>query len=186
MRNMKILAWLFFVVGCAASTSNVGTLVLPTSNKSIDVVQHRSDSKECVVQVVLQTYSDKGELIDSRSAEGNALHCQALGAGIQAGGMVGAAAVLRPSNTRIDNNNEQSQAQEQSTSLKVKAESSSSSTAVNAISNSNTNNNSNNNSNVTTPPNPQRTHVNKSGGGDDTNPGGKGNDNGFNNPGKSK
>ena len=106
-------AWvsLSLLTGCAASSQNVQTLVLPTSNKSIDVVLSRSDVKflDCGTLVVLQTYNTEGSLIDSKEARGNALHCDVLTAGIQAGGMVGAASVLRPSRTNIDNNNEQSQ-----------------------------------------------------------------------------
>lgn len=96
------------VASCSSSTTNVGSLVLPTSNKTIDVVQHRSDSKECAVGWVLQTYDARGGLIDSKSGGGNALHCQIFQAGIQAGGMVGAAAVLRPSRTNVDNSNDSS------------------------------------------------------------------------------
>jgi len=105
---MKLFAVLFalLIAGCSASTTNIGSLVLPTSNKSIDVVQHRSDSHECAVGWVLQTYDATGGLIDSKSGSGNAFHCQVFQAGIQAGGMVGAAAVLRPSRTNVDNSND--------------------------------------------------------------------------------
>jgi hypothetical protein len=108
--------------GCAASSVNVKSLVLPTSNKTIDVVQHRSSVEflDCGTLIVLQTYSAEGALIDSKEARGEALHCGAINAGIQSGGMVGAAAVLRPSRTNVDNSNanaanaEQSQLQGQS------------------------------------------------------------------------
>jgi len=142
---MKKLAWVIGVVilaGCAASTGNVGSLVLPTSGRTIDVVQHRSDNKECVTAVVLQTYDATGRLIDSKSAQGNASWCQVLDAGIQAGGIVGAASVLRPSKTNVNNSNEQSQGQGQ---VQVQGQKQSSSNT-----NTNTNVNGNTNSNTAT------------------------------------
>jgi hypothetical protein len=113
MNKLAALIVGMMMAGCAASTKNVGTLVLPTSNKSIDVVQHRTDSHECAVGGVIQTFDATGILIDSQRFENNAFHCQMLNAGIQAGGMVGAASVLRPSITRNHNENEQQQAQGQ-------------------------------------------------------------------------
>ena len=115
MKNyIPILSVAALLSGCAASTKSVGSVVLPTSNKTIDVVQHRSDSNECAVGFVLQTYNASGELIDSKSGYGNALHCQVIGAGIQAGGMIGAASMIRPSSTKINNSNSQAQGQSQS------------------------------------------------------------------------
>jgi hypothetical protein len=115
--------------GCAASTDNVGTLTLPTSGKQIDVVQHRSSSKDgCTELVVLQTYSASGGLIDSQAGRGTALPCQLLGATIEAGAHVGAAAIIADGASRaakaaasasnslsigIDNVNGQSQGQVQ-------------------------------------------------------------------------
>src|SRR5690348_3800351 len=111
---MKHTLWAalpLLLAGCSASSDLVGSVVLPTSNKTIDVVQHRSSVKflDCSTMVVLQTYSADGALIDSKEARGSALHCDVITAGIQAGGMVGAASVLRPAHTDINNSNEQSQ-----------------------------------------------------------------------------
>ncbi len=132
---ISLIAALFLVVGCAAQTSNVNTLVLPTSNKKIDVVQHRSSVEvgDCGTLTVLQTYSEAGALIDSKEARGQALHCDLLTAGIIAGGNVGAAAVLRAPRTNIENSNEQSQVQVQAQQQSQKA------TNVNVNSNKNTN-----------------------------------------------
>jgi hypothetical protein len=79
---------------CSSSTTNIGSLVLPTSNRTIDVVQHRSDSRECVVGVVIQTYSSEGQLLDSKSAHGTALHCRLIETTIEAGSRVGSAAIV--------------------------------------------------------------------------------------------
>ena len=146
------------LTGCAASSELVKTVVLPTSNKSIDVVQHRSSIKflDCGTLVVLQTYSADGTLIDSKDARGEALHCGAITAGIQSGGMVGAAHALRPSRTNVDTNNsnsvEQSQGQGQtqsavSSSVSAATAASVSNSAANA---SNVNKNVSHNTNVNT------------------------------------
>lgn len=134
---MKLSMWmgglmlLVAVAGCSASTTNVGSLVLPTSNKTIDVVQHRSDSKECAVGWVIQTYDASGALVDAKSGQGNALHCQLLNATIEAGGRVGAGAVQGAASTVIRNVNQQAQGQLQGQSQ----------TSVNVNSNTNTNTN---------------------------------------------
>lgn len=112
------------IVGCSASTTNVGTLVLPTSNRTIDVVQHRSDSKGCAELVVLQTYSQVGTLIDSKEGRGQSLPCLLTGAIIESGSRVGSAALIanglvnaakatRPDSVNIDNANTQAQGQGQ-------------------------------------------------------------------------
>lgn len=59
------------LAGCSSSTLNVGSLTLPTSGQVIDIVQHRTDSKDCPVGWVLQTYNSKGLLIDSKSGGGS-------------------------------------------------------------------------------------------------------------------
>ncbi len=81
------------LVGCAANTKNVGSLVLPTSNKTIDVVLHQAEIRGCLDFQVLQTYSSEGTLIDSQRGSGNTLPCVIIGAAIEAGGNVGAAAI---------------------------------------------------------------------------------------------
>lgn len=109
------------LTGCSASTGVVGTTVLPTSNKSIDVVLHRSDVKflDCATLVVIQTYSNGGDLIDSAKAQGRALHCEVIQAGIQAAGTTGAGALVghglskSGSVTNIKNSNTQQQGQGQ-------------------------------------------------------------------------
>ena len=112
-KNILVTLSALAVSGCAAKTTVVGSFVLHTSNKSIDVVQHRSDSRECSTGVVVQTFDASGTQIDSKMAEGNAFHCHAFTAWIHAGGIVGAAAVLRPSRTNVRNSNSQSQGQNQ-------------------------------------------------------------------------
>lgn len=120
---MKKLIWIsliaVLVTGCSSSTVNVGSLVLPTSGRKIDVVQHRSDVKtlDCTTLTVLQTYDASGVLIDAKSAQGRALHCDAAVAVIDAGATVGAANQIRrglaASASTISNSNEQVQGQEQ-------------------------------------------------------------------------
>src|SRR5262245_14457521 len=101
MKSKILLALAASVVlgGCSASTKNIGSIVLPTSNKTIDVVQHRSDSEECAVGGVLQTFDAKGNLIDSKTFEGNAFHCQFMNGLFS----VGASAARRPDRTSINN-----------------------------------------------------------------------------------
>lgn len=107
------------LAGCSASTENVGSLVLPTSNKKIDVVQHRTDNKGCTTGFVLQTYSGTGDLIDSKGGYGTSLGCRTVDGLIRAGGQVGAAALIADGirdsadRTTINNSNSQSQAQSQ-------------------------------------------------------------------------
>lgn len=126
------LAWgLIFTMGCSATTTNVGTLILPTSNRTIDVVQHRSDSKGCAELVVLQTYDSGGLLIDSKEGRGQSLPCLLTGVVVESGGRLGAAAIVsrglvgaakatRPDNivqgvsTTVMNNQSQTQGQAQS------------------------------------------------------------------------
>jgi len=112
---LSAVALMFFVTGCAATSQNVKTVVLPTSNKSIDVVQHRSDVKflDCGTLVVLQTYDSAGKLIDSKDAHGAALHCGALNAAIAAGGRVGAAAAAQAARSTTSNVLSQGQVQGQ-------------------------------------------------------------------------
>lgn len=143
------------IMGCSTYSEKPQTTVLPTSNRAIDVVLHRSDIRfmDCGTVTVIQTFDSVGRLVDSKSAQGRALHCEVIGAGIQAGGMIGAAAVLRPSRTNIDNNNEQNQGQNQGQTQhqgQVQGQLQGQMQKVintNVNSNSNTNNNSNTNSN---------------------------------------
>lgn len=111
-------------LGCGAATQNVGSLVLPTSNRTIDIVQHRSDSRGCVELVVLQTYNADGTLVDSAAGRGQTLPCllteviiesgsRVGSAAIMASGMVRAARATRPDNVSIDNVNTQAQGQGQ-------------------------------------------------------------------------
>jgi hypothetical protein len=113
-----------FGAGCAASTKNVGSLVLPTSGRQVDIVQHRSDSHGCAELVVLQTYDAAGQLIDSQQGRARSLPCTLVEVGIEAGSRVGSAAIIargmvnaakatRPDNVDINNSNSQSQGQKQ-------------------------------------------------------------------------
>ena len=81
--------------GCAEYTSKPQSFVLPTSNRSIDTVLHRSDVRflDCGTLAVIQTFDVEGRLIDAQAARGTALHCGVIQATIEAGGRVGAAAV---------------------------------------------------------------------------------------------
>ena len=100
--------------GCSAYNTEPKSIVLPSSNKSIDIVQHRSDVRftDCGTLTVLQTYNADGRLIDSKEARGQALHCAVLPAIIDAGGRVGAASVAaRAAGTTIRNVNQQAQGQ---------------------------------------------------------------------------
>jgi len=109
---------------CAAKTTNVGSLVLPTSNRAIDVVQHRSDSRGCAELVVLQTYNAMGGLIDSQAGRGQSLPCLLTEVVIESGSRVGSAAIIargmvaaakatKPDLTNISNTNQQGQVQAQ-------------------------------------------------------------------------
>ena len=90
-----ILVFMFALSACTASTQNIGTLVLPTSNKKIDVVQHRSSTKDgCAELVVIQTYQFDGVLLDSQSGRATALPCALIGAAIEAGAYAGSAAII--------------------------------------------------------------------------------------------
>lgn len=91
--------------GCAEYTSQPTSFILPTSNKAIDTVLHRSDVRflDCSTLTVIQTYDTGGKLVDAQAARGQALHCGVFQAVIEAGGRVGAAAVVRPAITRINN-----------------------------------------------------------------------------------
>ena len=105
------------LAGCSSSTINVGTTVLPTSNRAIDVVQHRTDGKGCTTGFVLQTYDAAGALIDSKGGFGRSLGCATVDGLIRAGGTVGAASLIadgiRNSGDRNTFNNSNSQAQGQ-------------------------------------------------------------------------
>ena len=154
MRSLALIAFgllLLIMAGCSAYSS-VNSVVLPTSNAKIDVVLHRSDIRflDCGTLTVIQTYDVTAKLIDSKEARGSALHCEVLQAGIQSGGMIGAAAVLRPARTKINNSNEQSQgqAQGQGQSQGQKQTSANWNTNTNSNSNSNTNGNTNSNTNI--------------------------------------
>lgn len=91
---VAVTALVFLIASCASSTSNVGTLTLPSSNKVIDVVQHRSDSHECSTLVVLQTFDSEGKLIDSQQGRGQAFHCGFTFSLIEGGSRVGSAALI--------------------------------------------------------------------------------------------
>jgi len=93
------------IAGCSAYSSTPTTTVLPSSNRSIDIVLHRGDVRmmDCSTLAVLQTYNSGGQLIDSKEARGTALHCTLLPALIDAGGRVGAAAIVKPAITTIRN-----------------------------------------------------------------------------------
>ena len=150
MRSLVLIAiglLLLMMAGCSAYSES-HSVVLPTSNMKIDVVLHRSDVRflDCGTLTVIQTYNGDAKLIDSKEARGSALHCGVLEAGIQAGGMVGAAAVLRPARTKINNSNEQSQGQGQAQGqLQGQKQG-----TYNAITNTNSNTNSNANANSNT------------------------------------
>lgn len=115
MKRALGISAVLLLVGCSAYSSKPTTTVLPTSNRSIDVVLHRSDVRftDCGTLTVLQTYSAVGELIDAKEARGQALHCAVLPALIDAGGRVGAASVVRPAITKISNSVNQAQGQGQ-------------------------------------------------------------------------
>lgn len=104
MRNVLILFGLLAMAGCS-SYSGVNTVQLKTSNRSIDVVLHRSDVRfsDCGTLTVLQTYSAEGTLIDSKDARGTSLLCAVVPALIEAGGRVGAAAATPAAKTTISN-----------------------------------------------------------------------------------
>ena len=158
MRSLKIslIAVMLVLAGCSSSAINVGSLVLPTSNKTIDVVQHRSDVKalDCTTLTVLQTYDASGVLIDAKSAQGRALHCDAAVAVIDAGAAIGAANQIRrglaASASEINNVNAQAQGQEQGQFQSQLQGQGQSSTNVNTNVNSNRNSNKNTNSNSNT------------------------------------
>ena len=104
--KLKVLVILALLsAGCAGYTAKPESFLLPTSNTAIDVVLHRSDVRflDCGTLAVIQTFDAVGKLIDAQAARGSALHCGVLNAAIEAGGRVGAAAVVRPAITKINN-----------------------------------------------------------------------------------
>ena len=100
---VSVLSAAALIAGCSAYSSKPTTTILPSSNKSIDIVLHRGDVRmmDCATLAVLQTYAATGQLIDSKEARGTALHCAVIPALIDAGGRVGAATVTRPAITKI-------------------------------------------------------------------------------------
>lgn len=147
-----------------------------------------------------------GQPVLSHFGSGNSLWGQvlqgAVGSALLAGGGVGAAAVLRPDRitNQVGSANSQGQSQEQSyegyttsgsasNSMSEGSSASSTSTTSSTAQGGNggaggSGGSSSNNSNRGNPDHVK--HFNKSGGGDNTNPGGHGNDGGFKNPGKGK
>ena len=127
MRKLIFTAsFAFFISACSASSQNIATVVLPTSNRIIDVVQHRSDSHGCAELVVLQTYNAEGGLIDSKEGRATSLPCAVIVGVIDAGGEVGAAGLISRAISRnvkaasqastsveVNNSNVQSQGQRQ-------------------------------------------------------------------------
>ena len=96
-KRVAVLSVSALLAGCSAYNTEPKSILLPTSNRNIDLVQHRSDVRlmDCGTLVVLQTYSSTGTLIDSKEARGNAFHCAVVPALIEAGGRVGGAYVGR-------------------------------------------------------------------------------------------
>ncbi|HXV80318.1 MAG TPA: hypothetical protein VEG60_10605 [Candidatus Binatia bacterium] len=121
--SVVIVMITILLAGCSEYASKPTSFTLPTSNKNIDVVLHRSDVRftDCGTLTVIQTYDGDAKLIDAQSGRGVALHCNVIQAGIEAGGRIGAAAVLRPAMTKVNNavNNSQSQGQTQTQSQTV-------------------------------------------------------------------
>lgn len=105
MKNFKILALTSLLAGCSAYTDKPTSFTLPTSNKAIDVVLHRSDVRfsDCGTLVVIQTYDEGAKMIDSQQARGNAFHCAIIPSMIEAGGRVGAAVATNPAVNNIAN-----------------------------------------------------------------------------------
>ena len=119
LRIIGLLVAMFTLGACSAYNTEPKSIVLPSSNKSIDLVQHRSDVRltDCGTLTVLQTFDNTGRLIDSKEARGSALHCVVIPALIEAGGDFGAGYVGRSVNVL---SNAQSQGQSQSQSQKQK------------------------------------------------------------------
>jgi hypothetical protein len=90
---------------CSSYSTKPESFVLPTSNKKIDTVLHRSDVRfmDCGTLSVLQTYDAEGKLIDAAQARGSAFHCVVVPSLIEAGGRVGAAAVTEAARTTVNN-----------------------------------------------------------------------------------
>ena len=104
-QRVSVLTAAMLLAGCSSYSTKPVTTVLPSSNRSIDIVLHRGDVRvmDCATLAVLQTYNSEGGLIDSKEARGTALHCTVIPALIDAGGRVGAAAMVRPAITTIRN-----------------------------------------------------------------------------------
>jgi uncharacterized membrane protein YgcG len=118
MRKLNIATLALLLAGCGSYTAKPESFVLPTSNKSIDVVLHRSDVRlmDCSTLTVIQTYDATAKLIDAQAARGSALHCVVIPSLIEAGGRVGAGAIQGAASTVIRNVNQQAQGQIQSQS----------------------------------------------------------------------
>jgi uncharacterized membrane protein YgcG len=113
MRKLNIATLALLLAGCGSYTAKPESFVLPTSNKSIDVVLHRSDVRlmDCSTLTVIQTYDATAKLIDAQAARGSALHCVVIPSLIEAGGRVGAGAIQGAASTVIRNVNQQAQGQ---------------------------------------------------------------------------
>lgn len=178
MKIAVIVTAAALIAGCSSYSEKLGergTYLLPTSNKSIDVVLHRSDIRflDCGTLTVIQTYNDIGALIDAKEARGQALHCNVIQSAIEAGGRVGAAAMTQPARTTLRNtlSNAQVQVQGQGQQQGQYQEAQGGAGGNGGDGGQGGQGGNGGNSN-------------HSGGGDDTNPGGGGNDGGVGNPGQ--
>ena len=111
--RVAMLSTAMLIAGCSSYSGKPETTVLPTSNRSIDVVLHRSDIRllDCSTLTVIQTYDTAGRLIDAKEGRGSAFHCVVIPSLIEAGGRVGAGAVQGAASTVIRNVNQQAQGQ---------------------------------------------------------------------------
>ena len=111
--RVALLSAAMLIAGCSSYSGKPETTVLPTSNRSIDVVLHRSDVRlmDCSTLTVIQTYDATGKLIDAKEGRGSAFHCVIIPSLIEAGGRVGAGAVQGAASTVIRNVNQQAQGQ---------------------------------------------------------------------------
>ena len=75
--SVVIVMITMLLAGCAEYTSTPTSFTLPTSNKNIDVVLHRSDVRftDCGTLTVIQTYDGDAKLIDATNTASGSRPC---------------------------------------------------------------------------------------------------------------
>src|ERR1043166_492279 len=76
--RVTLTTGLFVLSSCAAYKPEVFTVVLPSSNKSLDVVSQRIDNKDCPNGATQAIFDDKGAIIGHVAFGGNSWYCHGI------------------------------------------------------------------------------------------------------------